>query len=72
MAKVSAREIRLMMDAWPNVLRVVTDPWAREFAASVWEKAGNPRWVPTGRQLGVMRAMLRQLAATEDGPVLIE
>ena len=72
MANVSAREIRRMMDAWPNVLRVVTDPWAREFAASVWEKAGDPRWMPSGRQLGVMRAMLRELDKTGDDPVLIE
>jgi hypothetical protein len=72
MAELSARDLRLMMDAWPKVLRVASDPWAKEFAASIWEKAGNPRWVPTGRQLHVMRAMLRQLSENEDDPNLIE
>ena len=62
------------MTSWPLVLRLATDPWAKEFVDSVWKSAGNDdRWMPSLKQLSIMRAMVRQAEAQrEDDVVLIE
>jgi hypothetical protein len=65
-------EVRRLLHAWPVVLRLSTDPWAKAFAASVWQKAGDdPRWMPSFRQLSTMRAMVREIGAQSDDEVTL-
>lgn len=66
--------VRQLLNAWPLVLRLATDPLAKEFADSVWKQAGNDeRWMPSRKQLSIMRTMVRQAEAQrEDDVVLIE
>ena len=67
-------ELRRLLDAWPIVLRLATDPFAKEFAGSIWKQAGdNPRWMPSAKQLALMRRMVREIdAQTDDEVTLIE
>lgn len=67
-------EVRRVLDAWPNILRLATDPWAKEFAYSVWKQAGNnQRWMPSAKQFATMRVMVRQVdVQSDDEVVLIE
>ena len=71
MVDMSRRELRRMLDTWPTVLRLATDPWAKEFAASIWRQSGQPAWMPTKRQLQTMRAMLRQLPPEGDDEIIL-
>lgn len=71
MTKVPHSELRAMMDVWPKVLRQATDPWAKEFAASIWRQSGCPGWMPTNRQLQTMRIMLRQLLSEDEEEITL-
>lgn len=71
MTKVSRSELRTMMGVWPKVLRQATDPWAKDFAASIWRQSGYPGWIPTNRQLQTMRVMLRQLLTEDEGEITL-
>lgn len=70
--KSARSEIRRLLYVWPSVLRLATDPWAQSFAASIWRKAGDdPRWMPTHRQLSIMRAMVRQVSVQSNDEVVL-
>lgn len=58
-------DLRALMEAWPRVLRLASDPWAQAFAASVWERSADPRWQPTLKQARIMRQMVRELPASD-------
>lgn len=58
---ITASELRRMLHLWPHVLRVATDPFAKEFAASIWAQSGHKGWRPSLKQGQVMRAMIREL-----------
>lgn len=71
MADLLRRELRTIMDVWPKVLRQATDPWAKEFAASIWRQSGCPGWMPTDLQFQTMRVMLRQLLTDDEGEITL-
>lgn len=58
-------EIGALLDAWPHIMREASDPWASDFAMSIWRQSGEPRWAPTLKQLRVMRRLARELNCTK-------
>ena len=65
------KELKKVINDWPNVLRLATDPWAQEFAAKVWAQSGNPNWRPSLPQSRVMRKMVSQLPKKGEGEEVI-
>ena len=54
------------------IARDATDPWARNFAASIMRQARNPKWEPSPKQRGIARRLVEDffkadLIVVEDG-----
>lgn len=66
-------EVDHLLFSWP---RVIADArgWSRGFALSIQRDRKKPGWVPSVRQLSVMRRLVAELPAVvgEDEPDLIE
>lgn len=61
---------------WNAVIKVATDEWAMGFAKSIKGQSRRRGWLPTPKQLNLMRSMVSALFADRDGadddPSLIE
>lgn len=53
-------ELKRVMYSWPRIMGTITDEWAIEFSANVWERHSDPRWLPTVKQSHFMRMLYRE------------
>lgn len=63
--RMTRQDLANLMDLWPHVMRLATDPWAMEFAVSIWKQAAERNWQPSPKQAKLMRLMVRQLPQSE-------
>lgn len=69
---ITTGELERILFHWPNIMRIATDPWAKDFAQSVWNQSGRRGWNPTLKQGQIMRKMLSELFAHAGGDDEIE
>lgn len=67
-------DIDQLLFRWRRVIADATDEWARGFALSIQRARKRPGWMPSHRQLAVMRRLVAELppVAREYEPDLIE
>lgn len=58
---MESAELRNIMRRWPLVMQGITDDWALNFAANIWENAANGQWRPTVKQAKTMRKFIVDL-----------
>lgn len=65
-------EIDRLLFSWPRVI-ACSSGWSRGFALSIQKARKRPGWMPSTRQLSVMRKLVADIPeAREDDPDLIE
>lgn len=67
-------EVDQLLFRWRRVIADAKDEWARGFALSIQRARKRSGWVPSPRQLSVMRRMVAELPpiGAEDDPDMIE
>lgn len=66
-------EVDRLLFSWGRVI-ADADGWARGFALSIQRDRKKPGWIPSAKQLSLMRRMVAELPASgcSDEPDLIE
>ena len=72
-AYTGEEEVDRLLFVWGRVVADATG-WARGFALSIQRDRKKPGWLPTSKQLSVMRRMVAELppSGCSDEPDLIE
>ena len=65
-------ELNRVMSLWPKIMREVSNPWAKRFAADVWERHSDPRWLPTPNQIHFIRLFYIECIARDEEIILVE
>jgi len=65
-------ELKRIILFWPQIMMQITDKWAFKFASNIWERASNPNWLPTLKQMHFMRALFWEHGEGDEDIELIE
>ena len=69
---MSPRNLEELLFQMPSVESRASDPWVKNFAASILKQRMRRNWRPTDKQVAIMRRLVSELFGEPDELIVLE